>query len=322
MASALATEGPGAITEILRGSFMASPSPTPPPDDKGWEEVTLPDAWPLTRPAFMGNGWYRFRITVATPSSEEGVGFHIPISRTQTELYVNGHYAGATGIIYGPAPDRVGFSQLYVVPAEYLTEGENTLHLRVFRPGAGGGISEVKVGSYAPLYFEWLGRLLYNYASYALVGVTISTTGLFILVLWVQRRPRRPEYFYFGAGALVWGLHGLFRLLPGQHFPLPFTIIWHLSNLLAVALLTIFCLRFAQRDWRWFERLVWVTTLLLLPVFYLSSMMGTAYLGYLQQTTDVAHHLYNVFIIVALAGVTLRVVEDRGIESCSCCSVR
>ncbi|MEP6702622.1 MAG: hybrid sensor histidine kinase/response regulator, partial [Betaproteobacteria bacterium] len=87
------------------------------------------------------------------------------------------------------------------------------------------------------------------------------------------------------------------------------------SNLLSVALLTIFCLRFAQRRWRVFERIVWVCAIALLPVFYISTWFGTAYLGYLPEVTEFSHQIFNVFIVVALVAVMLRVKEDGGFES-------
>ncbi|MEO7762302.1 MAG: histidine kinase dimerization/phospho-acceptor domain-containing protein, partial [Casimicrobiaceae bacterium] len=310
-ATAWAAEPPEP-TVITHGQFIDSPSTTPPGDNSGWEQVILPDLWAVTRPKFQLNGWYRFNVRVDS-WPKEGYGLYIETVRTQTELYVNGAYAGASGVIDGPAPDRVGFSQLFVVPTAQLHEGDNVMHLRVFRPGAGGGLSEITFAGYSDLYLSWLTRLFYNYASYAFVGVTITTIGVFILVLWFQQR--HAEYLYFGAGALMWGLHSLFRLLPGQRFPLHFTTIWHFSNLLSVALLTIFCLRFAQRRWRVFERIVWVCAIALLPVFYISTWFGTAYLGYLPEVTEFTHQIFNVFIVVALVAVMLRVKEDGGFES-------
>jgi signal transduction histidine kinase/CheY-like chemotaxis protein len=301
-------------TTITRGQFLDTGATTPPPDAAPWEPVTLPDAWPTTRPNFQLNGWYRLTFNVDGLPEKEGVGLYIHTSRTNTEIYVNGEYVGASGVIVGPSPDRIAFSQLHVLPIPKLRVGENVLHLRVYRPGSGGGISDIEVGEYPPLYYKWLTRLLYNYASYALVGVTIATIGLFVLLRWVKRRPQF-ESFYFGAGALAWGLHSLFRLLPGQRFPLHFTAIWHFSNLVSVGLLVIFCLRAAKRRWRAFELVVWICMLALLPVFYATAFIGSGYLGVLPQTTEFAHHVFNVFIVVALAAVALRVREDRGIES-------
>lgn len=303
-------------TVITRGQFIDSGSTTPPEENAAWEEATLPEFWATTRPKFWLNGWYRFNVHLdSVPDDKDGVGLYIATIRSQSELYVNGHYAGASGVIYGPAPDRIGYSQLYVVPGAYLREGANVVHLRVFRPGRGGGLTEIKMGSYPPLYFAWLIQLFYYFASYALVGVGISITGLFILAFWIQRRPQ-SEYFYFGAGALVWGLHSLFRLVPGQRFPLNYTVIWHFSNLLSVTLLTIFCLRFAHRRWRPFEQAMWICTIALLPSFYGATLIGNGFIGYLPQVTEFAHDLYNVFMLVALYGVILRVREDnRNIES-------
>ena len=301
-------------TTITRGQFLDTGEKTPPPDSALWEPVTFPDFWPKTRPKFQLNGWYRFTFNADALPDKEGVGLYIHTSRTHTEVYVNGQYIGASGVIFGPAPDRIAFSQLHVLPNPTLKLGENVVHLRVFRPGSGGGISEIEVGEYTPLYYKWLMRLLYNYASYALVGVTITTIGLFVLLLWAQRRPQ-IEYFYFGAGALAWGLHSLYRLLPGQRFPLHFTVIWHFSNLVSVGLLTIFCLRAAQRRWREFEAVIWICMFALLPLFYTTAFIGRGYLGVLPDTTEFAHHVFNVFIVVALTAVVLRVRESRSVES-------
>jgi signal transduction histidine kinase/CheY-like chemotaxis protein len=311
-AGVLAADAAPPIT-IDRGSFLVSPDATPPADDAPWQVVTLPDIWELTRPAFRGNAWYRFDLDLAS-TPPHGTGFYIEISRTQTELYVNGRYAGASGIIDGTAPDRIGFSQLYVVPGTHLRQGANRLHLRVFRPGSGGGLSQIRFGSYPTLYYQWNSRFIETFGGYALVGVTITTIGVFVLALWIQRRSQ-SEYFYLGAGALVWGVHSLFRLLPGQSFPLHYTVLWHFTNLLSVALLTIFCLRFAQRKWKGFERLVWICTALLLPVFYATSSVGSDFLGWLPQTTEIAQQVYNVFVLGALLGVILRVRKDHRMDS-------
>jgi len=296
------------VQTLTRAQFVLSEATTPPGADRA-SPVTLPDDWALSRPDAVGSGWYLLEwVPPANPAPICAVyltGISVP-----TEVYVNGHLVGATGALSGPRPLSWQQSQLFVIPASVMQPGANQIALRVHvkAPGA-GDMGPVLAGPEPALRDHALGDLFLYTLGPAVVSVTIVVLGLFIIILWLRRRD--PTYGLFGFAAMLWGVHTALSLLSAPLFPQPhWYIAWTSLYLLFVALLCLFCLRFAEADWPVFRRII-VGYVLAAPVLlYVAKAFGVV-----NAAANAMRMGAIVLVFIALGAVARYALRKRDTES-------
>ncbi|TPW14584.1 MAG: putative signal transduction histidine kinase, partial [Halothiobacillaceae bacterium] len=161
---------------------------------------------------------------------------------------------------------------LLLIPPGVLRTGENTLYVRLVSiVNSQGSLFPLYVGPdqelrslYEALFF-W--RITLNQA----ITLIIVAIGVLMLSLWWRRR-QDTMYAYFGTSALVWALNSTNLYL--RDVPLSnqaWEILVSATLPVFVALLMVSLLRFIERPWPRFERLLWLMlvaaplTLILLP---------------------------------------------------------
>ncbi len=303
-AAAEATTG---VATITTARFVPSAALAPPRD--GGTEVSLPDPWETTRPAFTGPGWYLLDWPLAQEPAQT-FGIYLTTTTLPAEVFVNGVSVGSTGALAGRRPRSWEMSPAFILPGGVVRAGHNVIAIRVYSAvPAEGGFGPVKAGPEAPIRAHAYADLMKFVVAPALVSVTMVVVGLIILVLWARRR--EPAYVLFGTAAVIWGLHTAASLLPAPLLPQPhWAIWWHVFYLTFVALLCLFCLHFASVTWRPYRWFVIAFTLSLAPALYLGSAFGV-----LAPATVVIRAIGIAMVIVALAAVARYAIAMRNAES-------
>lgn len=281
-ALALLAPGAGAATpegvqSLAAGTYVRADSATP-PRDSGGTPVALPDVWSEKHPGTTGSAWYLFDWEIAdVPRPIAAV--YLTMTTMPAEVFVNGQLVGATGAFTGPRPRSYQLSRLFVIPVDAVAPGRNQVAVHVYeRSRDGGALGPVLVGPEPALRERALSDLFLHTLGPGIVSATIVVLGVFVLVLWLRRR--NPTYGLFGVAALLWGLHTGMSLLAEPPLPPPHWVVaWTALYILFVALLCLFCLRFAERDWPAYRRAVVAYTLavpLILYAAWAAGMLGPA----------------------------------------------
>ncbi|MFO1317912.1 MAG: ATP-binding protein [Burkholderiales bacterium] len=260
------------VKSLASGVYVRTDAATPPGTANG-APITLPDLWQDRHPGTIGSAWYVLDWEVAdTPRPVAAV--YLTVTTMPTEVFVNGRLIGATGAFTGPRPRSWQVSRLFVIPVETIRPGRNEVALHVYEATRdGGAMGPVLVGPEPALRERALRDLFLHTLGPAVVSATIVVLGVFILVLWLRRR--NPTYGLFGMAALLWGLHTAMSLVSEPLLPPPhWGIAWTSLYILFVALLCLFCLRFAERDWPSYRRAVVAYTLAVPPILYAAWAFG------------------------------------------------
>ncbi len=296
------------VQTLARGTFVLSDAMAPPPTTAG-SPVTLPDDWEVRRPHTVGSGWYL--LEWPAPQRASGIdAVYLTATTMPTEVFVNGQLIGATGALLGPRPRSWQQARLFVVPEEIVKPGNNVIALHVHErvPGA-GGLGPVLAGP-EPMLRERAFRDLFLYTlGPTIVSVTIIVLGIFIIVLWLRRRD--PTYGLFGSAAILWGIHTGLSQLTTPLLPPPHWGIWWTSMyMLFVGLLCLFCLRFAETDWRPYRRAIVGFVVAVPLVLYVSVGLGIV------SHAAVAVRLFGiVLVLIALTAVARYALRKRNVES-------
>ncbi len=278
-----------------RAGFLASTEAAPPPDAAPWADQRLADYWEDSHPGRYGFAWYRFELA-APPPGRGDFGFYLTETLSNAQLFVNGAFAGQSGDLTGETPRRWEAVQLFAVPRALLKPGRNVLHLRVFVPaGAPGGIGPAIFGPHEGLYLRSLRDQVGHTIGPAVASLTILVLGLIILVLWLRARNDR-NYVLFAVATTLWGAHTTLTLLPRAPLPPPhYEVLWNAMYVTWVALLCIFCIRFARARWPLYERAAIAYAILSVPAMYAGEAFG--------QLMNTAAGVRLGAILIALAGV-------------------
>jgi hypothetical protein len=105
-------------------------------DDRSWQRVTLPHAWPGNASSGSGLGWYRTSFSLNIPQGMQApLGLYIPRAQDKVVIWLN-------GLLIGRYWDGVGPQHTFYLPAGLLYEhGRNTLALAVWSRGHRGGLT-------------------------------------------------------------------------------------------------------------------------------------------------------------------------------------
>ena len=296
------------IEAITRANFVLSDVAAP-PEARGGTSVALPDRWWTSRPGSEGSGWYLLEWNrPAGPAGFDAI--YLTATTVPAEVFVNGHLIGSTGPLLGPRPGGWQVARLFVIPNGAVVPGVNVIALHVYENSRGqAALGPVLAGPMSALKERESRDLLLHTLGPAVVSATIIVLGLFIIVLWLRRRD--ATYGLFGFAAILWGVHTGLSLLPAALLPQPhWTIAWTALYMLFVALLCLFCLRFAEVDWRGFRRLIVGFTLAVPVVLYAASAFDVLY-----RATVVVRFSMILIVLVALTAVARYALAKRDTES-------
>lgn len=218
---------------------------------------------------------YRLQATLAPPLRDLAV--YLPGLVAHARIAVNGHVVDdRLADAAQPLPRSVRRLRVIPLPSEFVQPGRNDIEIVAAGPGT-ISVSAVWLGDEEALRQMHERRLLGVVIGPAFVATVMACLALCVLLLWV-RHGRDPLYGYFGVGALGWALHTGWTLLPvplltGAHY----TIWWHVLYSAFVAMLVVFCLRFAHRRWPRFDRTLWLAVLAAPPLLYTASAFGVLF---------------------------------------------
>ncbi len=122
-------------------------------NDEDWQLMTVPGYWEdQMRGNYDGFAWYRKQFRA--PASTEPKRYVLMLGKIDDidEVYINGQLVGRTGEMHAsPSQMRVGWQhnqeRIYYLNDEAIVPGQiNTIALRVYDAGGGGGIYTGPVG--------------------------------------------------------------------------------------------------------------------------------------------------------------------------------
>lgn len=209
--------------------------------DGRFEPVTLPD---LQEGRGVLDLTYRMRVSRPPGSTQSAV--YLPGVFAHERITFNGlMVSDRLGTASSGRPRGYERMRLVPVPDAFWLPGENLLDIRIAAREL-TVMPPVWVGSEASLRERYRAKLMAVAVGPAVVAVIVGCAALVMLLLW-WRRPAETLYGYFGAGALLWALHTGWTLLPATVLSGVHHRVWsHAMQTLAVALLTIFVLRFTD----------------------------------------------------------------------------
>jgi signal transduction histidine kinase len=244
------------VLTLRSADFVFSASQSPPPGTAGWERVSLPDNWNLSRPGVGGFGWYR--LTFDLPQRADSLhALYVRKLSMNAGFYVNGNYIGDGGRFDEPVARHWNRPQFFLIPPGELVAGRNTLHVRLYGyPSSRAGLGEVQIGPEAQLRPDYERRLFVQTTLPQLCNIVVAALGLFTFALWVRRRTE-PTYVLFFVFSVLWAfrsLHLFVRDIPVSTFAWD---IWVQSSFGWCALLFIvLAMRYSQLKWPRFEKLL------------------------------------------------------------------
>jgi signal transduction histidine kinase len=244
--------------ELNQAEFVLNEATQPPGSDAAWRPQALPDQWTQSRPAISGNSWYRFHFTLEE-HDRQIQSIYLPRLCMNAAVYLNGVLLGSGGSFDEPIARNWNRPLFILIPPGVLRPGENTLHLRLASVTySQGSLFPIYVGPEQTLRPEYERLFFWRITMNQTITMIIVAIGVLMLSLWWRRR-QDTMYAYFGASALVWALNS--TNLYVRDVPISnqgWEILVNATMPVFVALLMLSLLRFIERPWRPFERLLWL----------------------------------------------------------------
>jgi signal transduction histidine kinase/CheY-like chemotaxis protein len=277
--------------------------------DASQRPITLPHAWEVTDPGVTGDAWYTLEWTL-DDLPVDAQGLCLTAITVPTEVYVNGDLVSSSGPLDGRRPRSYEQSRFVEIPLDSVRTGRNlvSLHVRSNLPDV-AGLGPVLAGD-APALRERARRVLFVHTlGPAAISIATFTVGIFIFVLWLRRRD--PGYALFATAVMLWSIHTLLTLTTEPLLPQPhWAILWTWGYLVFVALLCLFCIRFAGVAWRAYERIVILYAGISLPALYVANALGS-----FAPVASAARLGSIVMVLVALASVARYAIRQWNLES-------
>ena len=277
--------------------------------DASQRTVKLPHAWEVSDPGATGDAWYTLEWQLPElPTNPQALC--VTAITVPTEIYVNGDLVASSGPLDGRRPRSYEQSRFVEIPPDSLRAGTNyvALHVRSKLPDV-AGVGPVLAGDATVLRVR-AHRILFAYTlAPAAISIATFTVGVFIFVLWLRRRD--AGYGLFATAVMLWSVHTLLSLLPEPPIPQPhWAIIWTWAYLVFVALLCLFCIRFAGVRWRLYERVVEVYAVGALPALYFAYALDS-----FGPFSTIARFGGIVMVLVALGTVARYAIRQWNLES-------
>jgi len=277
--------------------------------DASQRSVTLPHAWEVTDPGATGEAWYTLEWTLdALPVDPQALC--LTAITVPTHVYVNGERVSSSGPLDGRRPRSYEQSRFVEIQPDTLRTGRNyvSLHVRSDKPNA-AGLGPVLAGDAHALRERAHAVLFVHTLAPAAISIATFTVGIFIFALWLRRRD--PGYALFAIAVMLWSVHTLVTLAPEPLLPQPhWGILWTWAYLVFVALLCLFCVRFAEVAWRAYERIVILYAGLSLPALYLANALDA-----LADAASAARLGGILMVLAGLAAVARYAIRQWNLES-------
>lgn len=260
------------ILEFRQADFVFSQDGSLPSDDAPWVRLALPDQWSMNHPGRTGDGWYRFRFDLAEldPAIH---AVYLPRLCMNAAVYLNGVLLGEGGSFGEQVARNWNRPLLFLAPPGVLRPGQNVLHVRLHSVAySQGSLFPVSLGPEPELRPDYEKHFFQRITLNQAITLIIVAIGVLMVSLWWRRR-QDTMYVWFGVSALVWAANSTNLYL--QDIPLgnrQWEVFVNASLPVFVALLMVSLLRFIERPWRSFERLLWLMlfaaplTLIFVPV--------------------------------------------------------
>ncbi len=283
--------------EAVRGGWTDKVPPA-----SGWVPVTLMDQWQTRWPDHDGVVWYRVRWQQA--DANQPTGLMLDYICMAGAVYVNGSLIGRDRSLVEPLSRVWVMPQYYLLDAPLLKTGENELLVRVsgltaYQPAFG----TVTVGDPRQVQARYRDgkrvRFDLQMLDAAIGAVLAAMVGLF----WLLRR-QDTTYGWYALTGFFGMLYGL-NFVAGSPWPFPTTDGWQAfigaCYVAATACYTVFLLRFSERRWPRFERVL-LTIALIIGVLALAwpQVMGPYRNVYLVPTIAFNYLFVVSFVVWAI----------------------
>lgn len=272
------------------------------PPRQGWVPVELRDLWEKRWPGHDGVVWYRVRWQQADAS--QPIGLLLDYTCMAAAVSLNGQPIDRDASLVEPLSRKWHVPRYYTVPPALLREGENELLVRVsglaaYQPAFGTvsvGDPLVLRDTYERERFARRDMQIFD----AAVGLVLAAMiGIFWLL-----RPQDSLYGWYALSALFGRLYD-WNFIAGSPWPFRTTDGWQ-AFIAAVfvasaATHTIFLLRFSERRWPRFERVLLVVAVaILLLALLFPQWMGPQRNLYVTPAILFLYVVSVVFVVFAL----------------------
>ncbi|HWY24027.1 MAG TPA: 7TM diverse intracellular signaling domain-containing protein, partial [Nevskia sp.] len=204
---AAAARADGGVLQIRSALFLPGESATPPlAQTPGWQSRKLPDDWSFSQPGQGGVGWYRAGFELAAvPDRLWAV--YVPRLRMNAAVYVNGRFVGDGGRFDEPVARNWNRPLYFLIPAELLQAGSNTLDLRVTgSANVHAGLFGLEAGPDAELRPSYERRYFLKVTLNQALFVATLLMAALMGMLWLRRR-QDSIYGWFALVSLLWAAH-------------------------------------------------------------------------------------------------------------------
>jgi signal transduction histidine kinase len=189
--------------ELRSGMFLLSPSAQP-PNQGAWQNVALPDIWPMSRYDAGDNGWYRFTVHL-NEIPQQSWGIYLPRINMNVAVYLNSVKLGDGGHFTEPMTRNWNRPLYFSITPDRWHVGKNIIFIRLKSYPGYGRLDPFRIGPeelLQPVYDTHV--FIQNDINRAMFFATLLV-GLFMLGIWFQRR-KSSMYLWFALTALTWSL--------------------------------------------------------------------------------------------------------------------
>lgn len=247
----------GGVQRIDRAEAVRSGWEAASPPAEGWESVALADQWQTRWPGHDGVVWYRLRWRQG--DAAQPTGLLLDYTCMAAAVYLNGSLIDRDPSLVEPLSRSWHVPRYYLLQSPLLRQGENELLVRVsglaaYQPSFG----VVDVGDAAVLQARYRKEVLVRHdlqlLDTAIGFVLAGVIGLF----WLLRR-KEAMYGWYALSAVFGRLYDT-NFVATSPWPFTTTDGWQAfiagCYVVAATAHTVFLLRFSQRRWPRFERVL------------------------------------------------------------------
>lgn len=247
----------GGVQRIDRAEAVRSGWEAASPPAEGWESVALADQWQTRWPGHDGVVWYRLRWRQG--DAAQPTGLLLDYTCMAAAVYLNGSLIDRDPSLVEPLSRSWHVPRYYLLQSPLLRQGENELLVRVsglaaYQPSFG----VVDVGDAAVLQARYRQEVLVRHdlqlLDTAIGFVLAGVIGLF----WLLRR-KEAMYGWYALSAVFGRLYDT-NFVATSPWPFTTTDGWQAfiagCYVVAATAHTVFLLRFSQRRWPRFERVL------------------------------------------------------------------
>lgn len=231
--------------------WLLSDSPTPPPDDAGWQRAEMPLRWSKTDDTTLVRVWYRARFELPAGSSDL-MAVYLPEFGSGGTLWINSQKIGDVRTMDSRTQVRWFRPFLFPIGSEMLDSRQNVLTIRQQTRDMHNGLRDIAIGSHDELQKRHQSLLFWQYTMAVLAAWFCVVVGTFMVALWLRRRDERLIAI-FGFACLLWALRSLTLII--EVIPVQWWLEWRTTYYAAtsgfIAAMSMGLVRFADHRPRW-----------------------------------------------------------------------